>query len=138
MPAKPTKYGIKVWQLSVSENGYCSNFSIYLGKPLQEKKEADLGMKVVLDRANDLERKYNHPYLDNYFNSVGVLEELLENELYGYGTMRSNRLGLPAELQPETRNNAQKNLKKNHQRGAKREWRQCSFPERSCNHTRLA
>ena len=112
MPAKPTKYGIKVWQLSVSENGYCSNFSIYLGKPLQGKKEADLGKKVVLDMVRNLGGKYNHLYFDNYFNSVGLLEEWLEKTLYGCGTMRSNRSSLPAELRPKTKNNAQKNLRK--------------------------
>eukprot|EP00112_Aurelia_sp_Birch-Aquarium-sp1_P003705 Seg1416.9 transcript_id=Seg1416.9/GoldUCD/mRNA.D3Y31 product="PiggyBac transposable element-derived protein 4" protein_id=Seg1416.9/GoldUCD/D3Y31 len=112
MPAKPTKYGIKVWQLSVSENGYCSNLSIYLGKPLQGKKETDLVKKVVLDMAKDLEGEYNHLYFDNYFNSVSLLEELLDKKLYGCGTMRSNRSGLPAELRPKTKNNNQNNLKK--------------------------
>ena len=30
MPAKPTKYGIKVWMAADSSNGYVLNFDIYL------------------------------------------------------------------------------------------------------------
>lgn len=32
MPAKPTKYGIKVWMAANSSNSYVLNFSVYLGK----------------------------------------------------------------------------------------------------------
>ena len=32
MPAKPTKYGIKVWMAADSSNGYVLNFDVYLGK----------------------------------------------------------------------------------------------------------
>lgn len=32
MPAKPTKYGIKVWMAANSSNGYVLNFAVYLGK----------------------------------------------------------------------------------------------------------
>ena len=32
MPAKPTKYGIKVWMAADSQNGYVTNFSVYLGQ----------------------------------------------------------------------------------------------------------
>ena len=31
MPAKPTKYGIKVWMVADYANGYVANFSVYLG-----------------------------------------------------------------------------------------------------------
>ena len=81
------------------------------GKTLARQKEADLGKRVVLDMANDLEGKYNHLHFDNHFNSVGLLKELLENKLYGCGTMRSSRSGMPAELRPKTKSNIQRNLK---------------------------
>ncbi|XP_060064742.1 piggyBac transposable element-derived protein 4-like [Ylistrum balloti] len=32
MPAKPTKWGIKVWQICESDTGYCCGFDIYTGK----------------------------------------------------------------------------------------------------------
>ena len=34
-------------------------------------------------------------YFDNYFNSVGLQEKLLERQLYGCGTVKSNVIGVP-------------------------------------------
>jgi hypothetical protein len=36
--------------------------------------------------------------MDNYFSSVGLFEELASKGIYATGTMRSNRIGLPAIL----------------------------------------
>ena len=111
MPAKPTKYGIKMWQLCVAENGYCCDFSAYLGKPSDGEREKDLGKKVVLQMTESLRGQYNHIYYDNYFSSISLLEELLERRIYGCGTIRSNRVGLPQALRPKTKTNAGENLK---------------------------
>ncbi|XP_061426844.1 uncharacterized protein LOC133354203 isoform X2 [Lethenteron reissneri] len=32
MPAKPTKWGVKVWELCEAQTGYCLNFDIYTGR----------------------------------------------------------------------------------------------------------
>jgi hypothetical protein len=32
LPAKPTKFGIKVWERASPQNGYCHEFQIYTGK----------------------------------------------------------------------------------------------------------
>lgn len=101
MPNKPTKYGIKVWQLRVAKNGYCSNFSVYLGKPAGGEREKNLRKKVVLEMSEDLVGKHNHVYFDNFFTSTELPEELLSKGLYGCGTIRSNRKGLPDELRPK-------------------------------------
>ena len=37
MPAKPTKYGIKVWMAANSQNGYVCNYSVYLGQEGQAR-----------------------------------------------------------------------------------------------------
>ena len=37
MPAKPTKYGVKIWVLADSCNDYVSNFEVYVGKPSGEE-----------------------------------------------------------------------------------------------------
>ena len=33
MPAKPTKYGIKVWVHADSRSGFVNEFDVYVGKP---------------------------------------------------------------------------------------------------------
>ena len=50
LPAKPTKYGIKVWMRADSENGYCNEFEIYTGKS-GDHGNAKLGLttRVVLN-----------------------------------------------------------------------------------------
>jgi len=43
MPAKPTKWGVKVWEVCESETGYCSNFDVYTGRK-PGGREHDLSM----------------------------------------------------------------------------------------------
>ncbi|KAK3750318.1 hypothetical protein QZH41_010822, partial [Actinostola sp. cb2023] len=43
MPAKPTKYGIKVWMATDSSNGYVLNFDVYLGSEEGKQRIHGLG-----------------------------------------------------------------------------------------------
>ncbi|KAL9978046.1 hypothetical protein ACROYT_G015523 [Oculina patagonica] len=52
MPAKPTKYGIKVWMAADSQNGYVNNFSVYLGKEADTPRNNGLGSDVVKKMAS--------------------------------------------------------------------------------------
>ncbi|KAK3750301.1 hypothetical protein QZH41_001777 [Actinostola sp. cb2023] len=47
MPAKPTKYGIKVWMAADSSNGYVLNFNTYLGRKIGQSLTHGLGYHVV-------------------------------------------------------------------------------------------
>jgi len=48
MPAKPTKYGIKVWIAADAKNGFVVNHKVYLGKePNGQVREHGLGYDVV-------------------------------------------------------------------------------------------
>eukprot|EP00112_Aurelia_sp_Birch-Aquarium-sp1_P014971 Seg3276.2 transcript_id=Seg3276.2/GoldUCD/mRNA.D3Y31 product="PiggyBac transposable element-derived protein 4" protein_id=Seg3276.2/GoldUCD/D3Y31 len=47
LPAKPMKYGIKVWMRADSHNGYCNEFDVYLGKPKDGQRQVGLGRQVV-------------------------------------------------------------------------------------------
>ena len=84
MPAKLTKYGIKVWMAADSSNGYVLNFDVYLGK------EANV-TKLIRPFMNK-----NHPvYFDNFFSSVTLLEHLEANGTYACATVRCIRKDLP-------------------------------------------
>ena len=49
MPAKPTKYGIKVWMAADAKNGYVSNFAVYLGQAENNRRRIHgLGYDVVM------------------------------------------------------------------------------------------
>ena len=89
IPAKSTKYGIKVWVRADSHNGYVHEFEVYVGKPHDIAREVGLGKKVVLKLSEKLRGKNNHVYFDNYFNSVELQERLLGMGLFGCGTVKS-------------------------------------------------
>ena len=98
MPAKPTKYGIKVWARADSTNGYVSQIDVYVGKPVGGQRDVDLGRKVIRKMTKNIEGKHHHVYFDNYFNGVKLHEELVENKLYGCGTVKANAVGLPEPM----------------------------------------
>ena len=97
LPGKPTKWGIKVWQLSESSTGYTPQFQVYTGR-----REANipgnhrgLGHRVVTDLSSPYFDKNYHLYFDNFFTSLPLAEELLQHQTYSCGTLRLNRRGLP-------------------------------------------
>ena len=92
MPKKPIRWGIKVWMLADSKNGYVSNFDVYLGAaPAGEHAEKGLCTRVVLDISRPFHYSNRHLYFDNFFNSQDVAEELLRVGTYACGTLRANR-----------------------------------------------
>ena len=67
MPAKPTKYGIKVWMAADSQNGYVNNFSVYLGKEANVLRANGLGYNVVMKMASPFLKKHRNIFFDNFF-----------------------------------------------------------------------
>ena len=96
LPMKPIKRGFKVWVRADSHNGYLCNFEIYTGK--EDSVETNLGAKVVKKLSRTLVGKRYHLYFDNFFSSVSLMEDLLEDELYACGTFRKDRRGLPQAI----------------------------------------
>lgn len=97
MPLKPVKRGIKVWVLADSHNGYFRKFEVYSGKK-GDSTEKGLGARVVKSLTSELHGKNHHVFFDNYFTSVNLLEDLLEDGLYACGTARKDRRGFPEML----------------------------------------
>lgn len=98
LPAKPTKFGIKVWMRASSASGYCHEFQVYTGRDVRGVPEAGLGARVVLDLTHHLYGAHHHVYMDNYFTSPALFQELLLHDVYACGTVRTNRRGLPAGM----------------------------------------
>ena len=55
MKDKPTKWGVKVWVLADSTNGYVKRFQIYTGKGEGTDSSIGLCSRVVLDLMRGLE-----------------------------------------------------------------------------------
>lgn len=97
MPQKPIKRGFKVWALACSETGYLLNFSVYEGKK-ESQEEGLLGEKTVLELTRPFEGKNYCVYFDNFFTSFPLLLKLLDRNIFGCGTVRTNRKNFPTEL----------------------------------------
>ena len=57
---------------------------------------------MVHNLTRTLVGKNHHVFVDNFFNSVNLAEDLLQDKIYICGTVRSNRQGIPRELGPST------------------------------------
>ncbi|XP_067663476.1 piggyBac transposable element-derived protein 4-like [Haliotis asinina] len=90
LPAKPTKYGIKVWMRADPENGYVSDFQVYTGKE-NRTAEAGLGSRVVMDMISGVDNRHHIVNCDNYFMSPQLCPSLLDVGTYARGTVRCNR-----------------------------------------------
>jgi hypothetical protein len=92
MPMKPIKRRYKIW-VRADQTGFISEFEIYTGKT--DSVESSLGKRVVLTLTNKIQGKYHRVFFDNFFTSLDLMEDLLKNKVYGCGTVRGNRKGLP-------------------------------------------
>ena len=97
MPNKPQRFGIKVWALADSKNGYLSNFQVYTGK---EPGTAEVGLsyRVVYDLMQPYLNKGYKLYTDNFYTSPKLVKDLLNDGTYLTGTVRANRRGFPKDL----------------------------------------
>ena len=101
MPMKPVKRGFKIWCASCSCCGYLLTFQIYSGKEITQ--EHGLAHRVVTDLLVQQFSNKNHiVYMDNFFSSLPLFDELQQHGIMACGTYRTNRAGLPQDLTDKT------------------------------------
>lgn len=104
-PNKPAKFHIKLYQVSEADSGYVLGFDVYTGKgqtgcqrhaPVMDQN-CTATTKVVIGLLSeaDLLNRQHHVYMDNYYTSPELFEELYAKDTYACGTIRKNRKGLP-------------------------------------------
>ena len=89
-PLKPNKYGIKIYMLCEALSGYCLNLMVYDGK-------GNTLRDVIFTLLHRFLGKGYRVFMDNYYNSVKIVEELYANLTHTVGTLRMNR-GAPDVL----------------------------------------
>lgn len=101
MPKKPTKWGMKAWVLADAANGYTWGWKLYTGKESEASHEHTLTHRVVLELVSDarLEGKGYTVYCDNFYSSPALFRDLYAHGFEACGTLRSNRKGVPDEIQ---------------------------------------
>lgn len=95
MPAKPSKYGIKIFWVCDSRSYFGLDGIIYTGRQPGEEVCKNLGTKIVLQLCSQFRNTGRNITTDNFFTSVPLAETLLENNLSLVGTLRQNKPDIP-------------------------------------------
>lgn len=93
---KRHKYGIKLYML-IEPSGLILNFVVYTGQFDEFRGKGHAG-KVVLYLLKDFLNKGQSVYMDNYYNSCELAQELLDKDTYYTGTLRYDRKGAPKDV----------------------------------------
>ena len=96
-PKKPVKYGVKSYILTDSVNSYCWNLKPYCGVGNTLKD-------TVLELLGNLINHGFKLFMDNFYNSFGLSEKLLELGTHTCGTLRVDR-GEPLIISRATTSN---------------------------------
>jgi hypothetical protein len=109
-PKKPNKWSIKMYQVCESRTGYTLQFYIEDGTKYNwdNVKAGESGgktLKVVMNLMRDANclDKGHRCYMDNYYNSVHLAEELLKYKTACCGTLATGRQGAPLQHKGITR-----------------------------------
>lgn len=96
---KPTKWGIKLWVLADSSNGYTVDFNVYIGKAARTNvSEHGLGYDVVMKLMQPFLHQGYCLYIDNFYTSVALMKELFQQGVPATGTIVETRTGFPQNL----------------------------------------
>ena len=99
IPAKPGRYGIKIWVLVDTETKYCYNAQVYIGKT-GNQREFNQGTRVVLELCEPLFESGRNVIGDNFFSSLHLVRCLEMHKLTYLGTIRKNKPEMPCEFMP--------------------------------------
>ena len=97
IPIKPGRFGIKCFTLAEASSGYGLVSKIYTGKE-NGVVQTDLGRKSAMGLMEAFFDKGYKLYMDNYYTSVPLFEDLERRGMLACGTVRSNRKGLPRDI----------------------------------------
>ena len=107
-PSKPSKWRLKLFEVSDAKTGYVVAFEVYCGKnSTRIVRDADVldpectvTTKTVMGllKKGNLLGKGHHVYMDNYYSSPELFWELHFKETYACGTCRSNRKNMPESV----------------------------------------
>ena len=98
LPHKPTKWGIKVWEIADCNTGYCLDFDVYTGKTYEQASPNGIGYDVIRKLTDPYLHQGHHVYFDRFFSGLPIMEYLKDHGTYASGTIMTNRKGLPKAL----------------------------------------
>ena len=98
LPAKPDKYGMKLFLLVDCKTGYIYNGEPYVGK-IGDKPTKGLASKIVKSLSAPLLTAGRNITADNCFSDFALADELLRKKTTYVGTLRKNKPDIPPDFQ---------------------------------------
>jgi len=98
IPSKPAKYGVNVWWCCDGATSYPLNAEVYIGKQPAQERELNQGERIVTTMVSPRYSSGRNVVGDNFFTSVALVEELLQQGLTYVGTMRKNKRDIPPPM----------------------------------------
>ena len=98
LPSKPDKYLMKLFWACDSTNGYPLGAIPYTGKDGNVLAVAGLGSRIVLKLCEPCFGSNRNVTFDNYFTTMNLAKDLLQNKLISIGTIRKNKTCVPKEF----------------------------------------
>ena len=102
-PNKPHKWGMTVWSVAEPTTGYVYGWDVYTGKThVRDPRTLNNDGRGAIHWITwdlltkcQLLNKGHHVYMDNYFSSPTLFEDLADANTGACGTLRKNRVGIP-------------------------------------------
>ena len=96
---KPTKWGIKLWVVADSSNGYTVDFDVYIGRAAgRNVSENALGYDVVMKLRQPFLNQGHYLFVDNFYTSVTLFKNLFTQGVPATGTIVETRRDFPPGL----------------------------------------
>ncbi|XP_069697349.1 piggyBac transposable element-derived protein 4-like isoform X1 [Periplaneta americana] len=104
-PQKPTKWGLRIYVIADSTNGYVRGLIPYYGSVTTKSlihPELTFTSRIVLQLINKVQSVTNekgyHLYTDRFYTNLDLARELLQANIHLTGTIIQTRKGLPKQM----------------------------------------
>jgi len=101
IPKKTKRFGIKIYKL-YDESGYTYDMKVYLGRDSHSATDnmtaTHATVRQMTCRVEDLGHKI---FMDNFFSSPRLFDDLDRHQINSSGTVRPNRKDMPHDFEPK-------------------------------------
>ena len=99
-PSKRARFGLKSFELCESKSGYTYKFHLYTGDNVAQMNQGhSIAHGIVMHLMECLMNQDYSLTIDNHYTSPKLLVDLYDKRTAAFGTVRTNRLGMPADFQ---------------------------------------
>jgi len=99
---KRKRFGIKMFKLCDS-TGYAYDTNVYLGKDRQRAAQHLTATHTTVANLTRGVEGFGHKlYMDNFFSSPDLYDDLAQKKIFSCGMVRLRRKGMPKDLKPKT------------------------------------